>query len=177
MHDASAVIRRFTHLAAALCGAVCCVAAAQDEDSGIPPLRDLPPLEGDIPQLGDAGTEETLPAAPTQNAETVELIRKGIFLQKELLEVLRSITDKTTADAASKHILRLATDLRVWGAALDTRPMEDEIIMGEYEREYLPLIDQFNREIRKESERLLTYRYFESTRLAQALVELVRQAQ
>ena len=51
------------------------------------------------------------------------------------------------------------------------------IIMGEYEREYLPLIDQFNREIRKESERLLTYRYFESTRLAQALVELVRQAQ
>lgn len=177
MHDASAVIRRLTHLTAAtLCGLACCAVATEEEDSGIPPLRDLPPLEGDIPQLGD-DAEVTLPAAPTQNAETIEIIRRGILLQKELLTVLRGITDKQTADNAAKNILRLATDLRVWGATLDARPVEDEVVMGEYEREYLPLIDQLNREIRQESERLLTYRYFESTRLAQSLVELVRQAQ
>ena len=162
--------------AATLCGAVCCAGATEEEDSGIPPLRDLPPLEGDIPQLGD-GADTVLPAAPTQNTETIEIIRKGILLQQELLTVLRGITDKQTADNSAKNILRLASDLRVWGATLDARPVEDEVVMGEYEREYLPVIDQLNREIRKESERLLTYRYFESSRLAQALVELVRQAQ
>lgn len=177
MHDASAVIRRLLRLAAAgLCGAVCCAGATEEDESGIPPLRDLPPLEGDIPQFGDEEVVD-VPAAPTQNEETMELIRKGILLQKELLTVLRSITDKATADSAAKNILRLATDLRVWGTKLDARPVEDEVIMGEYERKFMPTIDQLNREIRQESERLLTYQFFGSVRLEQALVELVRQAQ
>jgi hypothetical protein len=177
MHDASAVIRRLLRLAATgLCGAVCCAGATEEDDSGIPPLRDLPPLEGDIPQLGDE-EPTAVPAAPTQNQETLQLISKGIVLQKELLGVLRGITDKKSADNAAKKILRLASDLRVWGAALDARPVEDEVVMGEYERKFMPTIDQLNREIRQESERLLTYQFFGSVRLEQALVELVRQAQ
>ncbi len=175
MHDATVLIRRHAHLVAMV---LCCTvfpAFAEDEESGIPPLRDLPPLEGDIPQPEATIPEE--PTAPVQNAETIAVIRKGIVQQKSLLDVLRSITDRTTADAAAKQILRIASDLRVWGAELDSRAPEDEVVMGEYEREYLPIIEQLNREIRKESERILTYRFFGSARLYEALIELVRQAQ
>lgn len=176
MHDASAMKTSFFSLL--LC--VLCLsplhAQEAESDSGIPPLRDLPDFDAEwIPE--DTATTEEEPALPEPNQETINLILKGISLQKEMLGALRSITDRKTADAASREIRRIAADLKVWGATLDARPIEDEIIMGDYEVNFLPEIRQISADIRREGERLGTYSYFGSKLLYESLTELIRQAQ
>lgn len=156
----------FYLLTAALCAAP--LYAEDEEDSGIPPLRDLPDFDAPMPEA------EPLPQI---NQETINLIIKGIELQKQMLTTLRSITDRKTADASAREIRRLAAELRVWGASMDTRPIEDEIIMGDYEINFLPEIRQTSVDIRREGERLSTYNYFGSKLLYESLIELVRQAQ
>lgn len=156
----------FYLLTAALCAAP--LYAEDEEDSGIPPLRDLPDFDAPMPEA------EPLPQI---NQETINLIIKGIELQKQMLTTLRGITDRKTADASAREIRRLAAELRVWGASMDTRPIEDEIIMGDYEINFLPEIRQTSVDIRREGERLSTYNYFGSKLLYESLIELVRQAQ
>ena len=90
---------------------------------------------------------------------------------------MQSIKDRKTADSAARDILKLATDLKIWGSKLDARPLEDETIMEDYERNLLPEIRRISNEIKKESERIATYGYFGSQLLYESLVELVRQAQ
>ena len=150
---------------------------AQEDDSGIPPLRDLPDFDAEwVPQDTTPAAEEE-PALPEPNQETINLILKGVSLQREMLATLRNITDRKTADTASREIRRIAADLKVWGATLDARPVEDEIIMGDYEVNFLPEIRQISAEIRREGERLGTYGYFGSKLLYESLTELIRQAQ
>lgn len=172
MHDASlTMLRSMIHIFA--CPALLCGSflTATEEDNGIPPLRDLPDF--------DAMAEDTTPptAEPTANAETIKLIAEGITLQKKLLTTLHGITNKSTADAAAKEILRLSTELKIWGSKLDARPAEDAEIMEDYERNFLPEIRKWSNEIRKESERINTYNYFGSALLYESLAELVIQAQ
>lgn len=161
-------------LTAALCAAP--LYAEDEEDSGIPPLRDLPDFDAPMPEADTATPAEEEPL-PQINQETINLILKGIELQKQMLTTLRGITDRKTADASAREIRRLAAELRVWGASMDTRPIEDEIIMGDYEINFLPEIRQISVDIRREGERLSTYNYFGSKLLYESLIELVRQAQ
>lgn len=172
MHDASAIITGRTLPLLLTLWAILPVAA---DDSGIPPLRDLPDFDAMPPSDTEVQpAQETLPQA---NEETIRLIGKGIELQRELLTRLRNITDRQSADAASRDIRRIAADLKVWGATLDARPVEDEMIMSDYEVNFLPEIRQNSAEIRREGERLSTYGYFSSKLLYESLTELVRQAQ
>ncbi len=160
-----------------LCSLCVTPLSAQEEDSDIPPLRDLPDFDAEwVPEDTTPAVEEE-PALPEPNQETINLILKGLALQKEMLTTLRSITDRKTADSASRDIRRIAADLKVWGATLDARPVEDEIIMGDYEVNFLPEIRQISAEIRREGERLGTYGYFGSKLLYESLTELIRQAQ
>ena len=121
MHDASAIKKTiFSILIATACSLP--AAANEDEESGIPPLRDLPDF-----------------------------------------------------DAAAKEIRNLAALLKAWGDTMIAHPVEDELVMGDYEVNYLPKIRQTSAEIRREGERLKTYGYFGSTLLKDALIDLVRQ--
>lgn len=148
---------------------------AEDDDSGIPPLRDLPDFDAiGTPDAEIAPQEEQI---PQPNAQTIALISKGLELQKELLAKLRNISDRKSADAASRDIRKIAADLKVWGATLDAHPVEDEMIMSDYEVNFLPQIREVSVEIRREGERLSTYGYFSSRLLYESLTELVRQAQ
>lgn len=148
---------------------------ADDSASDIPPLRDLPDFDAEwVPDDTAPAVEEAL---PQPNQETINLILKGIALQKELLGLLQGITDRKTADSTSREIRRVAADLKVWGTMLDARPIEDEIIMGDYEVNFLPEIREISANIRREGERLSTYRYFSSKLLYESLIELIRQAQ
>ena len=176
MYDASAMKR--THQYMLLFCAACAIGtvAATEEDGGVPPLRDLPDFDS-ISTEETNTAEEEISAFPDPNTETLALIQNGIQLQIEVLKTLQSIKDRKTADSAARDILKLATDLKIWGSKLDARPLEDETIMEDYERNLLPEIRRISNEIKKESERIATYGYFGSQLLYESLVELVRQAQ
>ncbi len=172
MYDATAIKKPILAL---LTAAVCLVpmqaAAEEDDESRIPPLRDLPDFDATIPE------EEPI---PQPNQETISLIREGISLQTEVLETLRSIKDRESADAASEKLSRLAADLNRWGKTMDNRAQElgeEEEIVNEYEVNFLPTIRNISAEIRREGERLMTYGYFDSEKLKKALRELVIQTQ
>lgn len=165
MHDASAIKKTiFSILIATACALP--AAANEDEESGIPPLRDLPDFDAMLPE------DEAL---PQPNPETEALIREGVDLQVKILKTLQSIKDRGTADAAAKEIRNLAALLKAWGDTMIAHPVEDELVMGDYEVNYLPKIRQTSAEIRREGERLKTYGYFGSTLLKDALIDLVRQ--
>lgn len=166
MHDASAIKKTIYSLAIAT---LCALPAMANEDnsSGIPPLRDLPD------DLAGLITEDE--ALPQANPETEALIREGVALQEEILKALQSIKDRETADAAAKGIHNLAAALKAWGDTMMNLPVEDELIMGDYEINFLPKIRQNSAAIRREGERLYTYAYFGSALLKEALIDLVRQ--
>ena len=151
-------------------------ASATEEDGGVPPLRDMPDFDA-ISTEDAATTDVDAPAFPEPNTETLALIQNGIQLQIEVLKTLQSIKDRKTADTAARELLKLATELKMWGSKLDARPLEDETIMEDYDRNFLPEIRRISAEIKKESERIATYGYFGSQLLYESLVELVRQAQ
>lgn len=165
MHDASAIKKTiFSILIATACALP--ASANEDEESGIPPLRDLPDFDAMLPE------DEAL---PQPNPETEALIREGVELQVKILKTLQSVKDRGTADAAAKEIRNLAALLKAWGDTMIAHPVEDELVMGDYEVNYLPKIRQTSAEIRREGERLKTYGYFGSTLLKDALIDLVRQ--
>lgn len=165
MHDASAIKKTiFSILMATACALP--AVANEDDESGIPPLRDLPDFDAMVPE------DEAL---PQPNPETEALIREGVALQDKILKTLQSIKDRSTADAAAKEIRNLAAALKAWGDKMIAHPVEDELIMGDYEVNFLPRIRQISAEIRREGERLNTYGYFGSTILKDALIDLVRQ--
>ncbi len=166
MHDASAIKKPLYSLLLATVCALPAIANADDE-SDIPPLRDLP---ADLDSF--MSEEEGLPQA---NPETEALIREGLTLQEQILKTLQNIKSRETADAASKDIHNLAAALKAWGDTMMNRPVEDELIMGDYEINFLPKIRQNAAAIRREGERLYTYAYFGSVLLKEALIDLVRQ--
>lgn len=172
MYDAAilraASLRRLAALSiGALTMQPLCTTAAEDPD--IPPLRDLPDLDSEW-------TDEEIAdiPMPEKNPQTVKLIKRGIALQRQLLHILLSIKDKTSADTAAKAIAALTTELRRWGMEMEHLPQEDSIIIDEYRREHMGEIKLLSDTIRKEGERLSTYSYFGSDELKNELKEMVK---
>lgn len=144
-----------------------CATAAEDPD--IPPLRDLPDFDSEW-----TGEEVADLPLPEKNPQTVKLIKRGIALQRQLLQILLGIKDKATADTASKSITTLTTELRRWGMEMEHLPQEDAMIIDEYRREHMGEIKLLTDTIRKEGERLATYSYFGSDDLKNELKEMVK---
>ncbi len=144
-----------------------CATATDDPD--IPPLRDLPDFDSEWTDENVAD----LPM-PEKNPQTVKCIKRGIALQRQLLQIMLSIKDKTTADTAAKAITALTTELRRWGMEMEHLPQEDAMIIDEYRRDHLGEIKLLSDTIRKEGERLATYGYFGSDDLKNELKEMVK---
>lgn len=172
MYDASVLTAKRLHAAAAL---VACALLAQPlyaeqgEETGIPPLRDLPDFD-------TAWTEEDVSdiPMPEKNPQTVKLIKRGITLQRQVLQVLVNIKNKESADAAANIITDLTTELRRWGTEMEQLAPEDATIIDEYRREHMGEIRLLSDTIRKEGERLNTYNYFGSDELKNELKEMVK---
>ncbi len=104
-------------------------------------------------------------------------IRAGIVLQDQLLNVLASIEDNASAEAAVAPIMRLVGAFQTWAQSFAALPPLDDETRLLYERRYLPIIHELNESIRAQGSRIASAEFYGSADLPAALARLVISAQ
>lgn len=141
------------------------------------------------------GTATTLPAAPIventvspqspQQEAQAELdiapgearIRAGIVLLGILHDTMARIQDRDSAEAAVPTILRLVREFQTWGQGFTALPPLDEETQSDYERRYLPIINDLNESIQIQADRIAAAEFYGSEALPAALVRLINSVQ
>ncbi len=100
-------------------------------------------------------------------------IRTGIILLNELNQCLAGIDNQEKANNAVAKVLEIQMKLTQWGQGFNALPKEDEAIIEQYNKYYLPIIEQINAALRVQSQRLNAAAYYQSPNFGAALINLV----
>ncbi len=100
-------------------------------------------------------------------------IRQGIITLNKLYQILLKIDNKQLADSAALDILKIQQELIEWGQGFGSLKELSAEQRHRYEQSYLPIIEQINNQIRAQSARLHSARYYDSTDLPTVLVQFV----
>lgn len=104
-------------------------------------------------------------------------IRSGIVMLGQLHDAMAKIRDHDSAEAAVPSLVRLTNELQAWGHGFNNLPPLDEATQSDYEKKYLPVIQQINERIKAQGERLSAAEFYGSQNLPAALVRLVNSLQ
>ncbi len=147
-----------------------------------------------LPESMD-GMATILPAAPIAESPTssqrlqqeatpkVEIspgearIRAGIVLLGILHDTMAQIQDRDTAEAAVPTILRLVREFQTWGQGFTALPPLDEETQSDYEKRYIPIINNLNENIQIQADRIAAAEFYGSEALPAALVRLINSVQ
>lgn len=111
-------------------------------------------------------------ARPTLSAGE-EKIRTGIMLLAGLHDILARVQDKESAEAAVAPIMRFIGQLQAWGVSFNSLPPLNDETRELYEQRYLPIVEQLNKRIQAQADRLASAEFYGSRNLPAALVKLV----
>lgn len=141
------------------------------------------------------GTTPALPVAPVagnavssqppQQEAAAELeispgearIRAGIVLLGILHDTMARIQDRDSAEAAVPTILRLVREFQTWGQGFTALPPLDEETQSDYEKRYIPIINNLNANIQIQADRIAAAEFYGSEALPAALVRLINSVQ
>lgn len=100
-------------------------------------------------------------------------IRAGIILLNDLNACLSEIDNQDKANAAATKVLEIQLKLTQWGQGFSALPQEDEEMIAQYKKYYLPIIERINNALKTQSQRLQAAEYYQSKNLGNALINLV----
>lgn len=151
-------------------------AVAQETDGGFGELT------AQIPQPSEA-TQETpsvVVPEPTASQPVVapvlsqeeQQIQAGIVVLGNIQEILSTVHDKDSAEAAVAPLMRQHAKLQEWARAFAANPPLTEEEQRIYEERYLPIIEKLNNRIRIQGERLASAEYYGSRNLPVVLIRL-----
>lgn len=104
-------------------------------------------------------------------------IRAGIVLLGILHDTMARIQDRDTAEAAVPTILRLVREFQTWGQGFTALPPLDEETQSDYEKRYIPIINNLNENIQIQADRIAAAEFYGSEALPAALVRLINSVQ
>ncbi len=110
-------------------------------------------------------------------SEAEARIRAGIILLDRLHALLASVKDRDTAEAAVAPVMRAIPEFQTWAQGFSALPPLDEDTKRQYEKRYLPLIEELNSRLRAQGARISSAEFYGSQNLAAALVRLVTSSQ
>ncbi len=147
-------------------------APAPDATLAVPEQQAPRPVEAEAPLPGTQQPEQ----APQLN-EAEQRIRLGIVMLGRLHDLLSQIKDEASAEAAVAPIMRASGEFQTWAQGFSSLPPLDADAQREYEKRYLPIIDELNTRIRIQGERIASAEFYGSHNLPAALVRLVTSMQ
>ena len=104
-------------------------------------------------------------------------IRAGIVLLGILHDTMARIQDRDSAEAAVPTILRLVREFQTWGQGFTALPPLDEETQSDYEKRYIPIINNLNENIQIQADRIAAAEFYGSEALPAALVRLINSVQ
>ncbi|MFI3243036.1 MAG: hypothetical protein R3Y56_02140 [Akkermansia sp.] len=130
-----------------------------------------------MPHLHAATEAETAGAqaalTQTKLPPTEAHIRSGIILLNDLNQCLAGIDSQEKANNAVAKVLEIQMKLTQWGQGFNALPTENADIIAQYDKYYLPIIEQINAALMVQSQRLSAAAYYQSSSLGAALINLV----
>ncbi len=146
---------------------------------GQPSTQPQSKVETPMPRPVEAEAPTAAPAdsAPQQLSEAEQRIRVGIVMLGRLHDLLAHIKDEQTAEAAVAPIMRASAEFQGWAQGFSSLSPLDIETQREYERRYLPVIEELNSRLRLQGERLASAEFYGSQNLPAALVRLVTSMQ
>lgn len=100
-------------------------------------------------------------------------IRTGIILLNDLNRCLAGIDNQEKANNAVPKLLEIQLKLTQWGQGFNALPKEEPELIEQYNKYYLPIIEQINAALQIQSQRLQAAEYYQSRNLGAALINLV----
>lgn len=144
----------------------------QAQEMLLPPTPEAEAQQSNIPAT--APTEIVSDAEQTQNhlPITEQRLRKGMSMLHSLLQTMAAIKDKETAEAAVPAIMRFTKTFPAWAQSFNSLPPMEEMEQIIYEDQYLPIIEELNKVVKVQADRLAAAEYYGSTHLLTALIHL-----
>lgn len=118
-----------------------------------------------------------VPKGKIEDAAPAELMKKGLHILQNLIDVLGGIDDKSTADRAALQIYKISAEYQNWGQQVSMQPPLGEEEQAAMEATYLPQFKIKNEKIDALAQQLAAANYFLSRELYQALELLVQNTQ
>ncbi len=129
------------------------------------------PLLQAVTEAETAGAQAALEQKKLPPAEAH--IRSGIILLNDLNSCLAAIDNQEKANNAVAKVLEIQMKLTQWGQGFNALPKEDAAVIDQYNKYYLPIIEQINAALQVQSQRLNAAAYYQSANLGAALINLV----
>ncbi len=121
--------------------------------------------------------EPPTPAHQPQLAEGEQRIRMGIVMMARLHDLLASVTDEASAEAAVAPVMRTAAEFQTWAQGFSSLPPLEADTQRRYEKRYLPVVEELNTRLKVQGERIASAEFYGSRNLTLALVRLVTSMQ
>ncbi len=137
------------------------------------PHRILAGLSICAPTFADTQPTQSSQEQVQQLPEAEAHIRLGILKLNSLYEILTKINNKQSADAAAIEILKLQNELISWGQGFNALAPLTAVEQQQYEKAYLPIIKQINEQLKAQSARIHSAKYYDSKDLPQVLIQFV----